>query len=693
LELVIENLPNMVFVKDAKTLRFVRFNRAGEELLGHSRKILLGKNDYDFFPPEQADFFTAKDRSVLVSGKPTDIPEEPLSTARGLRYLHTKKIPVMDSQGKPAFLLGISEDITDVKRREQESIKLAQEQIAREEAEKSAKRLQFLAEASAILHASLNLKENLHRFVELMIKDFADWCEVALLAEDGLSVEEFFIANEDPEKVKWALDFRKNHSLYWLGQVGTGHTLQTGQPEIYKVFDMDRIEKQLSDPARRESIRLLNVHSAMFIPLIYYENRIGVMTFGRNKIKESYDDIDASLAMDLGRRVAMAVENARWFQKAKEASEAKSAFLANMSHEIRTPLGAMLGFAELLEESELTQQQRNYLSTILKNGRQLLNIVDEILDLSKAESDRITVDEVEFSILSLIEEVRSLLDVQAKERELEFNVQVSPRLPSRLITDPLRLRQILINVIGNAIKFTNEGLIDVGIDLVFKPEGPFLEIRVRDTGIGISDEQREKLFQPFSQADSSMARRFGGTGLGLSLARRMARLLGGDVILESSQTDNGSQFVITLGVQIPSETARETEVSAPQGLAEDQLPNQGKVLIVDDAPDNRMLIQHYVSRLGYSADTAETGREAVERALNEDFDVILMDVQMPEMDGFEAVRELRQQSYHKPIVALTAHTMKGDREKCLEGGFDDFLGKPVDRDQLRRSLERYSVHP
>jgi PAS domain S-box-containing protein len=696
LDSVIENIPNMIFVKDAKTLRFIRFNRAGEELLGYSRRELLGKSDYDLFPPEQANEFTRRDRLVLESGKMADIPQEPVTTRhQGVRYLHTKKLPVPGPRGEPRYLLGISEDITEIINLEQERLKLVQEQVARAEAEKTAERLRFLSEASAALSASLDLSSTLESFAKIVIRDFCDFCEIVLVEDGHLKVEDFVVAHKDSKKAEWAKKYRSQHSVSWDENYGIGQVVRTGEPEIYPRVTPEQV-KTIANTRHREAAELMHVHSAMLVPLQYYGRVLGVMSLLRTENPLDFTPLDLSLALDLARRAAYAVENARLFRKAQEASEAKSAFLANMSHEIRTPLGAMLGFAELMTDGELAQQQQKYLSTILKNGRQLLRIVDEILDLSKVESDRISIEEIEFSFPTLIEEVLSLLEVQARDRNLEFRVRVPEHLPERLITDPTRLRQILINVIGNAIKFTSEGFVEVQISLLERldlPNRPVLQIKVTDTGIGIPPEHQEKLFQPFSQADKSMNRRFGGTGLGLSLSRRMARLLGGDVTLGQSETQAGSQFIITLGVQLPTRPAMEGEAPHTAPGSETGDLARGRVLIVDDAPDNRTLIQHYVARLGYEADTAETGREAVEKALSGEFDVILMDVQMPEMDGFEAVSELRTRSYRKPIVALTAHTMKGDRERCLEGGFDDFLGKPVDREQLRESLRRYAVHP
>ncbi len=299
-----------------------------------------------------------------------------------------------------------------------------------------------------------------------------------------------------------------------------------------------------------------------------------------------------------------------------------------------------------------------------------------------------SIELVEFSLPGLIDDVMNLLQMQARDKQIEFNV-IKDKLPDRVISDPNRLRQILINVIGNAVKFTNEGSVQVLVESSKhnKRENHVeLKFTVTDTGIGIPPEQRDKLFHPFTQADNSMARRFGGTGLGLFVSRRLAQLLGGNVILDDPPGAKGSRFVINIAAARADQkvklSARSTEPIKEQIKC-------GKVLVVDDAADNRTLIVHYISRMGYESDIASTGREALEKATHGSFDLILMDLQMPEMDGFEALNRLKEIGYQRPVVALTAHAMKGDREKCLKAGFDGYLAKPIDRESLLQVLTQF----
>lgn len=692
LDSVIENIPNMIFVKDAKDLRFVRFNKAGEQLLGHKREDLIGKNDYDFFPPEQADFFTAKDRAVLASADVIDIPEEPLQSATGIRYLHTKKIPITDKHGKPAYLLGISEDITERKEAEKQRIDLMQAQAARTEAEKTAGRFSFLAEASATLSESLDLHCMLKSFASTLLHQMGERCFIDLYSEGKDQIErvvDLRRGNEDdmPAPAKYDIDLQ---SASGLGSVIASHQLR-----IYQEISADLLDQVVFDKKQRDEILAENPSSMLIVPLVYHGQVTGTLTLISGTGAPVYNELDLSIAEDLARRASFAVENARLFGKANEASRAKSAFLANISHEIRTPLGAMLGFAELAFDNGEQQdgEYREYITTIIRNGRQLLRLVDEVLDISKVESERIEIEKVVFPLNKLLEEVTSLLSLKAHNKGLFLRVNNVGHLPEKVKTDPLRLRQILLNMIGNAIKFTERGGIEVSVQCISHRHRPgycMLEFTIADTGIGITPSQAAKLFEPFMQADDSMTRKFGGTGLGLYLSRKLARLMGGDVVLDVESPAAGSRFRVTVEVEIVKGVEAEERPALGDNLHLDlHAARKGEVLVVDDAPDNQVLVKAFLNRIGLHPDAAENGVIAVDKALHGHYDVILMDIQMPEMDGFEAVRRLREEGYSGPIVALTAHAMKGDRERCLSSGFDDYLCKPITKESLYECVNRY----
>lgn len=653
LDSVFKNIPNMLFVKSAKDLKFVRFNKAGEELLGHTQEQLMGRNDYDFFTKEEADFFTSKDRQVLESRVVLDIPEESIQTKDGVRYLHTKKIPILDKDGHPKYLLGISEDITERKEAEIQRVALIHEQTARFEAEKSAARLIFLAKASAALSKSLEIPVMIDGFLDVVTEHFAERCSFKL---KGITTDELY-HTEKNSKGKVISVLSEDDALEEIQEV-----LITGRPFI--------------------------APEKLILPLMYSNEVSGCVTLEAPDGRV-YDDLDISIANDLVRRVVSAIENAHLFLKAQEASRTKSAFLANISHEIRTPLGAMLGFAELaLDEPNISKKQEAHIATILRNGQQLLRIVDEVLDLSKVESDRIEIEIIDVSLPKVISEVRMLLSVKTDEKGIELRVKQESDLPEVVRTDPVRLRQILINMVGNAIKFTEKGFVELALN--YNKLDKVLEILVTDTGIGISEEQASKLFQPFVQADQSMTRKYGGTGLGLFLSRRLAGLMGGDVELKYSQPQQGSQFRILIPMEEVSFEKSQIKLSDPKRFGQEILSQgQTKVLIVDDAAENRILINAFLSKMGVNTDQASNGKEACEKALAKKYDVVLMDIQMPVMDGFEAVKKLRELGYERAIVALTAHAMKGDKEKCISSGFDDYLCKPLNQNSLAKCLMNF----
>ncbi len=366
-----------------------------------------------------------------------------------------------------------------------------------------------------------------------------------------------------------------------------------------------------------------------------------------------------------------------------------------MSHEIRTPLNAVLGFTELLrhEASTITETDREeYLDTINTSGQHLLQLINDILDLSRVEAGYLDVELRECSPLSLLEEVVALLSVRAKERGLEVNYHwIGPR-PESIETDEYRLRQLLMNLVGNAIKFTSTGRVDILAELervetseagnASSDDEFFLRVAVIDTGIGIDSDRVGHIFEPFSQADTSITRRYGGTGLGLAISQRVAAALGGRLEVRSTK-DVGSTFTARVAArnivwQDESEEILEAVEQDQVGIEMrfDGLPS--KVLIVDDGETNRKLVRLMLEKHGVETANASDGREGVDAILKGDFDLVLMDMQMPVMDGYSATRELRSKGLALPIIALTAHAMKGDEDKCLEAGCSGYLTKPVD---------------
>lgn len=379
-------------------------------------------------------------------------------------------------------------------------------------------------------------------------------------------------------------------------------------------------------------------------------------------------------------------------QEASVANESKSEFLANMSHEIRTPMTAIIGFGEVLLECTQTPEARDAANTIVRNANHLLEIINDILDLSKIEAGKMTVEPVHFDPRDLVRDVEQLMRVRADAKNLQLSVDFDPLTPSLILSDPTRVRQILVNLVGNAIKFTELGAVNIRVG--YLTEASMMVFEVTDTGIGMDQSQMEKLFKPFSQADNSTTRRFGGTGLGLSICKRLTAVLGGDISVESIP-GLGTSFraAISAGQTSVDDGAivdaprREEAVISRADQHELGLLHPLRILLAEDGPDNQRLIGHVLRKAGANVCIVDNGLKAFELAMKskgdcQPFDVVLMDMQMPVMDGYEAVRQLRQADYLGPIVALTAHAMAEDRKKCLEAGCDDFQTKPINRHDL-----------
>ncbi|HXE72394.1 MAG TPA: PAS domain S-box protein [Candidatus Nitrosotenuis sp.] len=615
-EAVVENIPDMIFVKDARELRFVLFNRAGEELLGYAREDLYGKNDYDFFPKEEADFFTSEDRKVLQTGEMREIPEEPIHTRhRGTRILHTKKVRVCGPDGEPRFLLGISEDITERKR-------------AEEALRESERRFETLARMSpvGILRADPGGG---------CVYANERWCEIS-----GLSPEE---------------------------SAGQGW-LQAVHPD-----DRPLVARRWSQAvAGQESFRLEFRLARPGGSTIWVLGQAVPEKDPQGKVLGFVGTVTDMTELQEARRAA------------EQASQAKSSFLAMMSHELRTPMNGVLGMLWLLLDTPLSAEQRRLVEGARSSAETLLTILNDILDFSRIESGRLTFESVPFDLYDLVTDCVAL---QPRPQALEVRVDYAPEAPRLLVGDPGRLRQVLTNLVSNAVKFTARGSVTVRVQaLQTGPERARLRLAVEDTGEGIPPERLEHIFEEFTQVDAFTTRRHGGTGLGLAISRRLVRAMGGDIRVES-QPGKGSVFHFTLELPLAPEVAG-PEPSWPGRPVE----GRPRVLVAEDNLLNQQVAAAMLARLGCRVEVASSGREALEKLEAAPYDLLFLDCQMPEMDGYQTVGELRRRQagrWRLPVVAVTAHAMVGDRERCLQAGMDDYITKPLKMADLEAALRRW----
>jgi PAS domain S-box-containing protein len=644
IESVLEHLPNMVFVKDATDLRFVRFNKAGEELLGYSRSELLGKNDYDLFPKEEADFFIAKDRQTLSGGSLLDIPEEPIRTrSQGTRILHTKKIPICDSDGTPQYLLGISEDITEHK----QAIKALKT---------SEERFQLAVRGSTDGIWDWNMAAN-EAYFSPRYKELLGYGE-----HEFPNTISTFWSHLHPEDRPWAT------------------TAMTAHLERRYPYDIEYRMRTQSGEYRWFRAR----GQAMW-------NETGEPVRMAGSITDITKNKEAETAL---------IRNQL---EVRKASQAKSDFLANMSHEMRTPLNAVVGITDILAQTPLSTEQLSLVQRCAKASDGLLRMIEDLLLAAKTESGTLELVAEPFSLSEIVTECTELLESDVENKGLSLTLHLDHDLPAQVVGDGHRLQQILLNLIRNAIKFTPKGSISIHVAPVSPVQG-YAEIlfRVVDTGVGIPGGQREEIFERFSQTDSRVARQYGGVGLGLSICKQLVEQMGGRIWADNNQ-GGGSTFSFTIRLQIGESAAtpvtRTPSINKLKRTVKPQprtIPARAlSILLADDFIDFQDIMRLYLRGTPHHLDCAATGNDAVALFKTKAYDLVFMDLQMPDMNGYQAASLIRaweaeQNRPPTPIIALTANALSEARQQSLAAGCSDFLTKPIKRDVVLQTIQRYA---
>lgn len=547
LNLVIENVPHMMFVKDAKELRFVHFNKAGEELLGYSKKDLQGKNDYDFFPKEQADFFTSKDREVLIGKKLVNITEEEISTKHGTKFLRTKKVPLLNEKGEPIYLLGFSEDITEWKNNEKTRLELVRDQTLTKERALNQEKALFLANVSSVLSSSLDYHDTLDKLAKIMVPFLGDWCSILITKEDG-TIERAAAHHRD-EKMQPALDelLKVSPQQTILSSPGFQSVIKTGKSFFIENIGDETRDHLALDKAHAQILNLFKSHTAMGVPIVYGEKIHGAIAVMVSEPNRKIDQQDLLIAEEIGRKAGIALENAMLYRTAQKAISARDEFLSIASHELKTPITSLKLLLQMTRksvdpETGLMPQAERLAETLDQSNLQinrLITLIEDLLDISRIEMGKI---QYKFMPLDFSQLVKDMSE-RYKEHMKTYGCELSTTIEEGIwvMGDRMRLEQVILNLFTNAAKYGEHK----PVNLTLNTRENVVRLWVSDQGMGIAKEKLEKVFDRFERAGAASS--ISGLGLGLYISREIVRAHLGKIWVES-EVGKGSTFF----VEIPS---------------------------------------------------------------------------------------------------------------------------------------------
>jgi PAS domain S-box-containing protein len=627
---IFETAQDSIFMKD-RSRRYVSINPAMERLFELPASEIYGMTDEDLFGDKAGSHIREMDLSVLRGKVIEEVDTKPV---RGLSHtFHVIKVPMRDASGSIIGLCGIARDVTKLKQTEEELLQSKE----------------YLNKIINSIGDPIFVKDRQHRLV--LVND-AECNLIGRPREKILGRTDYDFFPKEQVDVFWEKD-----------------------EEVFRTGKENVNEEQITDVHG-------TTHTIITKKTLYRDG--------------TGNEFIVGIVRDITDRKAAEEELKKAKENAESAARAKSEFLANMSHEIRTPMNAVIGLTGLLQRTDLNQEQLDYVETIRSSGDSLLSVINNILDFSKIDSGKIVLETQPFDLKDCVEDSLNLVATDASMKGLNLSYTIDTSSPGTIIGDPARLRQILINLLNNAVKFTDKGDVTVMVSgRKLEDNNHEIHFAIKDTGIGIPEDKMGRLFQPFSQVDASTTRRYGGTGLGLVISKRLVEMMDGGRIWAESKLGNGSTFHFTIIAEATTIRPISSRTNALQSQTD--LKSSGssalRILLAEDNPVNQKVTLQMLRKIGYRADVATNGLEVLQALKRQPYDIVLMDIQMPEMDGFEAAKNVRERWHNGPkIIAITAYALEGDKDRCLNAGMDDYISKPIQLDVLRSKLIKWGMN-